>query len=142
MSNPITPCPATAKTREILHQVVAAQAKSIAGYLATESAKVAELATNLATPGNAAKLAVANEGFAKALKLQERVDRVLGNTEDDTGTRNSAGGTIKAIRKFTGRDVIAEAMELWSVAEETIGQKDAMNALLTAAHDAEEGSEG
>ena len=100
-------CKATLKTKEVLHGVVRLEATAIQPGYAAAKAAVKEL-MDADTPDPAAlKEAIGN--LSKLSGMMARVENVLHNVGDDTGTRNTAGGVITAIRKATGRDMVEEA---------------------------------
>ena len=100
-------CAATEKTKGVLLGVVSLEARSIAPGFEMAKAAVAELMATEAP--SATELKAAMDAFSKYGTLRARVENVLANDEDDTGTRNTAGGVITAIRKATGRNMVAEA---------------------------------
>ena len=100
-------CKATEKTKGVLLGVVALEATSIQpGYDAAKAAVKELMDTDTPDP-TALKEAIGN--LSKLSGMMARVENVLHNDGDDTGTRNTAGGVITAIRKATGRDMVAEA---------------------------------
>lgn len=100
-------CAATEKTKGVLLGVVKLEARSIQPGYEAAKARVAELATSDNPDAGELKDALAN--LSKLQGMVARVDNVLSNDDDDTGTRNTAGGVITAIRKATGRNMVAEA---------------------------------
>ena len=100
-------CAATEKTKGVLLGVVKLEARSIQPGYEAAKARVAELATSDNPDAGELKEALAN--LSKLQGMVARVDNVLSNDDDDTGTRNTAGGVITAIRKATGRNMVAEA---------------------------------
>ena len=98
-------CKATANVKSILLGLVELEAIPVADV----EAKIAADAANIAnlTPSQVKDLGTR---MAKSAGIKQRIASVLG--QDDTsesGTRNNVGSTIKAIREFTGRNMLNEA---------------------------------
>ena len=77
-----------------------------------------EVAKLAAGGGSPAQIAIAAEKLGKAAKVKARADAVLnanpnGDANGTVKTRNTAGGALKAVMKFTGRCVRDEAAALW-----------------------------
>ena len=110
-------CKATEKTKSVLLDLLAAEARGIDAAEEAAAEEVANLIPRRKEEGMREQIAAANAKLADASKIAGRVARVLANQEDDTGTRNTAGGTIRAVRLYTGRNMLAEGMAALDLVE-------------------------
>ena len=111
-------CKATEKTKSVLLGLLAAEARGIDAAEEAAALAVSSLIPRRKEEGMREQIAAANAKLADASKIAGRVARVLANEEDDTGTRNTAGGTIRAVRQYTGRNILEEGVAALDVVEE------------------------
>lgn len=98
----------TANTKTVLQELAAFEASLLPAIGEEINEGLANRGTM--TPGERVALM---EKAAKFDKLDARVKACLSQDDSpDSGTRNSAGAVVKAIRNFTGRNLLAEARAL------------------------------
>ena len=103
--------PSTANTKSILLELVSVEATALDSadeVIAAEFVRFKDMS-------GSERIAL-TERMNALTKIQARVDAVLSQDDSsETGTRNTAGGTVKAIRKATGRNMLAEGQAALSL---------------------------
>ena len=98
-------CKATANVKSILLGLVELEAIPVADVEASIVADAGNIAS--LTPAQVSDL---GKRMAKSAAIKQKIANTLGQDDTaETGTRNNVGSTIKAIRDFTGRNMLAEA---------------------------------
>lgn len=98
-------CKATANVKAILLGLVELEAIPVADVEAQIVADAGNIA-NL-TPAQVSEL---GKRMAKSAAIKQKIANALGQDDTaETGTRNNVGSVIKALREFTGRNMLDEA---------------------------------
>ena len=105
---------ASENTKAILCDVLRIEMKAFDPAMKALQESLSGLLANPDAIGAAASLKDASEKMAAAAKVKARAMRVL--TGEETGTRNTAGGAVKAVRSFTGRNMLAEIAAAYDAA--------------------------